>query len=80
MDVATGYYYSCAIDADGELDCWGELRDYADNYTPSGHYAQISIGYGTACAVELSGDITCWGIDPHGEVSNIPERYGGSSE
>ena len=63
--IAAGKDHTCALDANGQISCWGE-----DSYRgrellrpPTGQYASITSGNGFSCALDTDGQITCWGYD-----------------
>ncbi len=59
--VAAEDWYACALDAAGELTCWGSA---ARVYTtpPAGPFASVWLNYNTACALRADGSAECWVI------------------
>ena len=81
----------CAIDAAGQVWCWGDNEEKIVNRTaatsanleptlqtlPAGRYAtSIGVGYGAACALLDNGSVACWG-DAGGSLpgSSILKAY-----
>jgi hypothetical protein len=56
-DVAAGYGYSCALDQEGRMDCWGshglDLSSMAD-------LSAIEAYLGQLCAIGPGGELFCW--------------------
>jgi alpha-tubulin suppressor-like RCC1 family protein len=62
--ISCGKYYSCAISAEDELSCWGEM----EGSVPAGRFKQVSVGQNHACALKRNGNILCWGKNDFGEA------------
>jgi alpha-tubulin suppressor-like RCC1 family protein len=89
--VSAGQSHSCAVIADGGVDCWGgnQYGQLGGGFGPdspaavhvqglSGPVADVSAGAFHTCAALVSGAVVCWGDNALGEVgSNGPP--GGSS-
>ena len=60
--IAAGDYFTCALDVEGKITCWG---DGAAATPPAGTFTDLDAAYLQACAVATDGSITCWG-DTHG--------------
>jgi hypothetical protein len=62
--VAAGYYFHCALDADGDVFCWGGDKTPTGSdlvQSSDGGYASIVVGSKHACALEPSGAVVCFG-------------------
>jgi len=59
--IAVGSF-SCGIDSDGHLACWGETGFQTE--PPAGTFVDISVGACSACAINTEGRISCWGCQP----------------
>ena len=72
-EISTGLTHTCAINAIGELYCWGEsvphndALDYMnDQYAPvriddRTDWSKVSTGFRSTCAVNTGGELYCWG-------------------
>ena len=60
--VAAGFWHTCAIRADGGIDCWGVNQSGLLD-APDGQFKAISAGPGHNCAIRTDGSIECWGED-----------------
>lgn len=80
--LTAGDRFSCALQSDGEVYCWGEnnsgqLGDGSQvaSFRPvkvglSGAATRISAGGAHACAALESGEIQCWGDNAHGQLGD----------
>jgi alpha-tubulin suppressor-like RCC1 family protein len=75
--VSAGMHHSCAIDAAGSIECWGN-DDYGQiSARPTGNgFTSVSAGGYHNCALDVSGSIHCWGQDSQGQVSDVPGGSG----
>lgn len=81
-EVSAGGEYTCAIDAEGFLQCWGCNCDgqlgigsvggsYPDPIVVSRDpWSEVAAGAYTTCAVNVFGDARCWGYGAHGVLGN----------
>ena len=67
VDLGVGATYSCGLDADGNVSCWGSG---SATVTPVGTFVDIEAGVYHACAQDASGFLTCWGTNHSG--STVP--------
>jgi alpha-tubulin suppressor-like RCC1 family protein len=85
--VTAGYQYTCGIDDQNSLYCWGWSGVVGSN-TPSwiiGSWLSASIGVGHTCATLMNGDLWCGGLNRNGQVGNgtfvdttVPVDLGGT--
>ncbi len=81
-DVDVGYFFSCAMDNQDRLWCWGDnTHDQVAATAPTAYPVEItngdgtgwssfSAGYDHACAIDLSGSLWCWGSNSNGQLGN----------
>lgn len=82
VDVAAGLNFSCALQGDGQLCCWGRNADDRlgngsgmDEETPSCRatdYVEIEVGQSFGCGMDAGGQLECWGSDSFSQVSFAP--------
>jgi alpha-tubulin suppressor-like RCC1 family protein len=82
VDIATGYYHTCALTATGTAFCWGEngfgtLGDgtRTDRVQPSPvdattPFSAIDAGAGHNCALTSQGAAWCWGQNDEGQLGD----------
>ena len=82
VQIASGYYHACALQATGSIACWGkgvngQLGNGAsvDSTTPvqvSGISSAVAVatGYNFSCAILASGAIQCWGPADTGRLGD----------
>ena len=83
VGVSAGYWHTCSILNDGDVQCWGrnlygELGDGTtnDSSTPvdviglTSSVTAISAGGAHTCAVLASGSLQCWGQNFYGELGD----------
>ena len=68
-------YRSCALRADGAVECWGLDDDGQASPSPDGHFSAISAGGDHACGLHTDGTIACWGQDPVGQATPPDGRF-----
>lgn len=91
--LATGRMSTCAIDARGDVWCWGHNGERESNPAVLSGYtlaptkvvlpapaAQIRIGSQFACARFEDGRVFCWGNNDSGELGNGTQDDGGPTE
>ena len=76
--IETGVNFSCALDADRRLWCWGTGRfgqlgdtERADDPVPmfeDTQWSQLELGWLFGCALADSSSPSCWGTDETGEL------------
>ena len=61
--ISVGGEHSCAIDADGNVECWGsdDSGQVSGHPTSSGFFA-ISVGAKHSCAIDADGNVECLGF------------------
>lgn len=64
LSIATGVYFTCAVRADGTLDCWGDNR-YQQSSPPGGTFQTVGAGHEFACGLRTDGTVVCWGYVRH---------------
>ena len=70
-------HHTCALHADGSLECVGWDSDGQVTDTPGGNgYIDVSLGLEHTCALDVDGAVECWGSDEQGQVSNAPTDNG----
>ena len=57
---SAGYQHSCALKANGAVDCWGWDGDGQATDQP-GPYVAISAGFSNTCGLTPQGAVDCWG-------------------
>ena len=57
--------HACAIDAAGEIACWGN-NEFGQSDPPAGRFIAVSAAYALTCGVRESGAIACWGFEYRG--------------
>jgi hypothetical protein len=66
---------SCAIDVEGQIECWGDLspNDPTVSEIPN-EKAYIDIGMGAShiCALDTDGYVECWGDPTNAAVTEVP--------
>ena len=79
VEIAPGYWHTCARDDSGEVFCWGSSLDAAiankDPQKPTrvaitAEIDTITIGATVACALLTSGGMKCWGANYYGELGD----------
>ena len=62
VELDAGRETYCALDAGGELHCWG-AQDSSEPLLapPAGRFVDLTMETATACALRANGDIDCWG-------------------
>ncbi len=71
--MSAGDDHTCAIDAEGAIECWGSDTEGRVTDTPTGTgYTAVGAGWYHTCAINSSGVIECWGDDTYGQVTDAP--------
>lgn len=66
--VAAGGAFSCSVDGNGRLTCWGK-NDSGQAAAPAGVFDRLSLGQSHACAIGLNRRTTCWGWNGFGNAT-----------
>ena len=81
-DVSLGFDHSCALLADGTIQCWGrnlygQLGNDSkiDSSTPVkvlgiSNATAISANWHSTCALVATGEVKCWGMNVSGQLGN----------
>ena len=72
--LALGGPHSCAIVADGSIECWGS-HEYGQTDAPAGRFLSIGGGAAHNCALNVGGGIVCWGDNSLGQLDAPVGRY-----
>jgi len=76
QSLDSGFYHTCAVKADGTVECWGNddgnEEDFGQSIAPSGTFQRVSAGAYHTCGVRTDGNLECWGWDYHEQVSKVP--------
>lgn len=89
--LASGGYHSCAVDGEGQTQCWGS-NDWGELGNPStaasemprpvpvlglpDESRQLALGARHTCAVTAVGAVTCWGRGAEGQRGNASDKSG----
>ncbi|HZW02964.1 MAG TPA: Ig-like domain repeat protein, partial [Anaerolineaceae bacterium] len=74
--VGAGDQFTCSIDSNGHLFCWG-TNDSGQSTPPNwGVYDQLDLGMSHACAVGLNRQVKCWGWNGPNNLISPPLVYG----
>lgn len=81
--LAAGFYHTCAVLADGDVECWGDnvrgqlgdgTRDDRDQPVAvqalSDDIASLAAGRYHTCGLAIDGDVHCWGSSNRGQLGN----------
>ena len=82
--ISLGAYYTCGIDENGKLWCWGSNNNgqLGDGTTINSSYPllitnsqnskweSISVGYYHTCGIDENGKLWCWGKNNGGQLGN----------
>jgi alpha-tubulin suppressor-like RCC1 family protein len=86
--IGTGLLFSCALEAEGTVLCWGgnehgergdddlEARAEPMPVSIDAKVVSITVGSGHACAVTESSELYCWGRNPFGQVGDGSSSQG----
>jgi fibronectin type 3 domain-containing protein len=92
MDIAVGYYHTCAIRSDGSIWCWGgsyggnlgsssgntAVAVPATTFTTNDAVSLVAGNYYT-CVLRKNGQVWCWGLNNYGQIGQNPLNVSSSS-
>jgi hypothetical protein len=67
-----GPFYTCGIDRDGSVRCWGSPPEGPLGPAPSGSYVSVSTARSYACALDRARVATCWTTADLGSPPPVP--------
>lgn len=73
VSVFRGMHQGFALNAEGELTCWGE-DDFGQCDVPDGSFVEVSGANQHACGLRPDGRIECWGSDNHMDLDAFGDR------
>ena len=82
--IAAGSQHTCAIRANGIVECWGSKLDgrtapgagfHGQSDPPSGQFIAIAAGGVHTCGIRTNGDVGCWGSNSHGQSDPPPGQF-----
>ena len=85
VDLAMGLTFSCALEGNGQVGCWGENEEGELGFEGRSSLAQrteivdlpevseVDGGNLYACARLSDGRVACWGSNRHGQLGTVPE-------
>ena len=72
--VSAGPNDACALDAQGEIECWGNSPQIQEA-VPDASFIDVSVGGSHACAIDTSHHLHCWGSDGQNQASPPDGQY-----
>src|SRR5687767_13424368 len=74
VGAAAGAGHSCALLADGNVDCYGDnSQGQAADYA-GGDAAAVEAGYYHTCVLTTGGDVHCWGATGDRDLGQVVDR------
>lgn len=76
--VGAGYFWTCAVRPDGDLQAFGQVNAAGSYSAPAPGPFLTCVGtYGAACALRLgSGVVHCFGVNKNDVITNAPKAAG----
>lgn len=65
--ITAGSAHSCALDAGGQLHCWGSNQEQQLNAPPDS-YRAVAAGNNHTCGITSANRLRCWGWNAHGQL------------
>jgi Regulator of chromosome condensation (RCC1) repeat len=86
VDISAGDAHTCAVKANGEIDCWGD-NTFGQANPPAGRFSAVSAGGRHTCAVkgprpgidpekdpEID-TVACWGLNNAGQANPPGDKF-----
>ena len=73
--VGAGDQFTCSLDADGHLACWGKVSAFQIPIPSTGIFDQLDLGKAHACGLGMNRRATCWGWNGYG-IATPPAAFG----
>lgn len=61
VEISSGFSHACAISTNKSLVCWGERKDYVENYPRGNYFVSLALGENRSCALRENQTVVCWG-------------------
>jgi len=72
--IASGPYYSCALQTDGKVHCWGDNEEGQTKVPEDlGPVVAVAAGGWHVCALQSDGTVLCWGDNEEGQTTVLED-------